>query len=155
MIGIEMKKKKYRPWKHDHRHKCCKCSSSYHLHRHHITYQPPITEFLCVKHHKQITALNTAAAPVAHTNLKTKTTYTNQIRVILWRWFLSSKYTPELVTPVHIRKVLKNSLNLKYRLSHKGNSDNAGKQPTEIRLNAEPVLSRLSTVSSMVYFGMG
>jgi len=151
MLGAEMSKKKYRPWKHDRRHKCRKCSSSYHLQRHHITYKPEIIEYLCVKHHKQITALNTAAAPVAHTNLKTKTAYTNQIRVILWKWFLSPKYSAKYITPASIRNTLKNPPDLKYRLSPKDDSDNAVKRPDETRLNAGSVLNSKSTAC----FGMG
>ncbi len=77
------------PWKHDFKNFCTKCNSTYHLQRHHITYEPEITAFLCFDCHKRVTGLNARGSHAAYGNKKTRTTYTNQIRVILWKWFLS------------------------------------------------------------------
>lgn len=80
------------PWKHDFKNFCVKCNSSFHLQKHHITYQPALTVFLCEDCHKLVTSLNARGSWVAGGNKKTRTTYTNKIRVILWRWFLSSTW---------------------------------------------------------------
>ncbi len=80
------------PWRHDFKNFCVKCNSTFHLQRHHITYHPALTAFLCEDCHRRVTGLNARGSHVAGGNKKTKTTYTNKIRVILWRWFLANPW---------------------------------------------------------------
>ena len=75
------------PWKHDFKNNCIKCNTAYHLQKHHIVYEPPVVVFLCQTCHRKITGLNSRAAGIAGTNLKTKPNYTNRVRITLWRWF--------------------------------------------------------------------
>ena len=117
------------PWRHDFKNNCVKCNRAYHLQRHHITYDPPLTAFLCETCHKQITKLNTAAALIARTNLKTRPTYTNKIRVIIWRWFLKNKLTKnkhlnivvkEIITKVGTITKLKKDADIEWSQSTRG-----------------------------------
>jgi len=96
LIKEELRKKQKKaydgPWKHDFKNNCVKCNRAFHLQRHHIIYDPPITAFLCHTCHERITRLNTAAAKIAHTSKKYKLKYTNQVRVRLWKWFIKESW---------------------------------------------------------------
>ncbi|MCP3924936.1 MAG: hypothetical protein GY714_20345 [Desulfobacterales bacterium] len=121
------------PWKYDFKNKCKKCNRVFHLQKHHITYDPSLTVFLCEHHHDRITAVNTTAAKIFHTSKYHKPTYTNQIRVILWRWFIDNPWPKKNGSPV---KTLETSLLKKivseYKLSPlRPPSGNAGEQPGE------------------------
>ena len=80
------------PWKFDFKNNCVKCNRAYHLQRHHITYNPKLVVFLCETCHSRITGINTRAAVIAGTSVVFKTTYTNKIRVILWRYFIKTPW---------------------------------------------------------------
>ena len=97
------------PWKHDFKNNCVKCNRAYHLQEHHITYKPEIKVFLCETCHKKVTKLNTAAAPIAKTNLITKPVYTNKIRVMLWRWFVKAPKSVKYTTgnlPILVKSII-------------------------------------------------
>ena len=105
----QKKRMKKIPWKHDFKNNCIKCNRAYHLQEHHITYKPEIKAFLCETCHKKITKLNTAAAPIAKTNLTTKPVYTNKIRVMLWRWFVKAPKSVKYTTgnlPILVKSII-------------------------------------------------
>ena len=58
------------PWKYDYNNHCVKCNRVYHLQKHHITYTPSLTVFLCEKCHSKITGMNTRAARIVGTSKK-------------------------------------------------------------------------------------
>ena len=104
------------PWKHDFKNSCQKCRKTFHLQNHHITYHPALTAFLCEDCHRKITSLNARGSWVAGGNKRTKTKYTNKIRVILWRWFLkytwpidSEGFPVKRVSKSFVRKILVNA----------------------------------------------
>lgn len=109
-ISKVLQKSKYAgPWKHDFKNNCVKCNRAYHLQEHHITYNPSLTVFLCKTCHDRITALNSAAAIIARTSLTYRLTYTNKIRVILWQWFLKSKWSDKNILNILVKNILNES----------------------------------------------
>jgi len=71
---------------------CVKCKKFGKVDRHHVTYVPEVIVDLCHECHSKITGLNSRAAFIAYTNKATKVTYTNRVRLIMWRWFISDEW---------------------------------------------------------------
>jgi hypothetical protein len=67
---------------------CIRCGVAYNIHKHHITYKPPLIAPLCAKCHKAITLINTVAGKLFKTHKKYRTSMTNVVRLALWREFL-------------------------------------------------------------------
>ncbi len=121
------------PWKYDFKNNCVKCNRAYHLQKHHITYSPPLTVFLCEKCHSKITGINTTAAKLFKTSKYYKPSYTNKIRAILWRWFIDNPWPKKNGSPMKtLEKSFLHKIILNYKLSPlKLPSGNAGEQPNE------------------------
>lgn len=68
--------------------RCVKCGKTYNLHRHHVTYHPPIIRLLCAGCHRKITEINTVAAKLFGTNKKTRVKFTNVVRLMLWQAYI-------------------------------------------------------------------
>jgi len=124
---IERQERFAGPWRHDFHNSCIKCNKKYHLQKHHITYNPPLEVFLCIQHHKQITMINTLGSQIAHGSLKYRETYTNKLRVVLWKWFLKTPI--QAITKPLVRDALKET-----RFSE--NLGTAGEQPDKTPLEA-------------------
>ena len=142
---VKFKNKKLRgPWKNDFKNSCAKCSTTFHLQRHHITYEPELTVFLCYECHRRITGLNARGSSIAHGNIKTRTTYTNRIRVILWRWFLNSRWPVtsggnpiKRLSRTFVKEILQKA-NFKIEVQSLGElSSNAGERLNKSHLNTE------------------
>lgn len=87
---------------------CVKCGSHEHLHRHHITYYPPNIVVLCRLCHSRITGLNTKGSLVAGGNKVTRTEYTNRLRIVLWKWFITNPWpNKRRVSRTEVRSILR------------------------------------------------
>lgn len=87
--------------------KCVKCESKGKLHRHHITYSPPLMADLCPLCHSRVTGLNTKGSFVAWGNKKTRPDYTNRLRLVLWNWFLKTPWPDRRrVSQTEVRDIL-------------------------------------------------
>jgi len=141
------------PWKHDFKNHCIKCGKVFHLQKHHITYQPELVVFLCVKCHKQITMLNTIGSAVAGGSLKHRPNYTNRLRITLWRWFSQRPSAWPVNGADKPVKKLTNSFVLsilkkkRFKIEVQPLEDKPDKcllknSPTKTHLNVEPLPSR-------------
>ena len=127
------------PWKHDFKNHCVKCNKAFHLQRHHIIYSPPAVVFLCAQCHSKITGINTRAAGIAGTSVEYKPHYTNKIRRILWRWFMSNSWPVDSggkpvkrLSKTKIRNILKAELGSNLLGFSR---DNTGECPRQQQLN--------------------
>jgi len=68
---------------------CVKCAKKTDIETHHVTYVPEWTVALCGKCHGNITSVNT------HVSRVTEKKLSNELRIFLWRWFMTDKYFKE------------------------------------------------------------
>lgn len=90
--------------------RCIKCNTLSELHAHHVTYTPAVVVDLCKLCHNRITGLNTKGSLVAHGNKLTNTAYTNKLRLVLWKWFLTNPWPDKRrISKTEVRSILSQS----------------------------------------------